>query len=67
MSKVKAYFRAYMGYCPNCNLDAPAIDMCDVCCGYRGDWPPTRRLAAHWLAKHFFVQDKALPDSPIEH
>lgn len=49
MKKLRAYWRAFRGYCPACNLDAPAIDTCQVCHNYRGEFPPAPGVAAAWL------------------
>lgn len=48
-----AFWRAFRGYCPTCNLDAPEIDNCPTCENYRGDWPPPRSLSTLWLHAHF--------------
>jgi hypothetical protein len=53
MSKIRAYWRAFRGYCPACNLDAPAIDTCQVCHNYRGEFPPPPAIAAGWLMLYF--------------
>lgn len=60
MSKLRAYWRAFRGYCPACNLDAPAIDTCPVCHNYRGEFPPSRCLAATWLAHYFSIPSNNL-------
>ena len=52
MHKLRAYWRAFRGYCPNCNLDAPAIDHCPCCENYRGTFPPAHHLAAKWLYRY---------------
>ena len=31
---LRGRFRLFLDLCPKCNSDAPAIDTCDVCCGY---------------------------------
>ena len=51
--KLQAYIRAFRGYCPRCNSEAPAIDVCRVCEGYCGTFPPPSVLPAHWLVKFF--------------
>ena len=53
MSKIRAYWRAFRGYCPACNLDAPAIDRCQVCHNYRGEFPPPPVVTAGWLMLYF--------------
>jgi hypothetical protein len=53
MKKLRAYWRAFLGYCPACNLEAPAIDTCQVCHNYRGEFPPSKAVAAGWLMLYF--------------
>ena len=65
MNHLKQWWRAYRGYCPNCNLDAPAIDHCVVCNGYRGSWPPPHWLRATWLHNYFCgFYASELPQAP---
>lgn len=43
-------WRLYRGYCPACNLDAPAVDTCDVCANYHAGkpWPPDHLQLESW-------------------
>lgn len=59
MSKFIAYYRAFRGYCPQCNSDAPAIDRCPCCKSYRGTFPPDDALPAVWLARYFDIKGEA--------
>jgi len=46
-------YRLLFGFCPKCNSDAPAIDSCKVCWGYRwgGFGPfPNKALRQAWWA-----------------
>lgn len=53
LRKLVAYWRAFRGYCPRCNSDAPELDTCLICERWRGSFPPSNQLAARWLYKHF--------------
>jgi len=50
--KLRAYKRAFLGYCPRCNSDAPELDTCCVCGGDR-TWPQTAERMAYRLWTHF--------------
>ena len=56
-NRLVAYWRAFRGVCPRCNSDAPAIDTCKACEGWRGSFPPPNWLAATWLMRHFEPQE----------
>jgi hypothetical protein len=51
LRKVVGYWRASCGYRPSCNLDAPHIDTCKVCEGYRGEHPPPVVLVQFWIRR----------------
>lgn len=53
MRRLRAYWRALWHLCPACNLDAPAIDNCTVCFGWRGDFPPPDYIVCSWLKRYF--------------
>jgi hypothetical protein len=50
--KLRAYKRAFLGYCPRCNSDAPECDSCRVCANDR-TWPQTSARMAYRLWIHF--------------
>lgn len=60
VSKFTAYFRAFRGYCPACNSDAPAIDNCQVCYGWRASFPPANWLPPVWLMRFFEAHKQAI-------
>lgn len=31
LKRLRGRYRAWWGFCPACNSDAPAVDTCDVC------------------------------------
>jgi hypothetical protein len=49
---IRGGIRIMFGFCPKCNSDAPGIDNCMVCNGYRwggfGDKPDSARLKVWW-------------------
>ena len=51
MRRLLWWWRTLRGYCPKCNSDAPKIDMCGVCSGYRypSPFPPPWYLRMKWL------------------
>jgi hypothetical protein len=60
---MRAYKRAWLGLCPACNSDAPAIDTCQVCHSYRGEHPPHPCITAGWLMLYFDdIGDRCLND-----
>lgn len=48
---VRAKFRAWCGFCPACNSDAPEIDRCWLCRGYRWDRDgvPNKQTKRLWM------------------
>lgn len=56
-TKLRAYWRAFRGYCPACNSDAPECDNCKVCLNWRGTFPPQNWLPAIWLQRHFGIEE----------
>lgn len=58
-----AFWRAYRGFCPTCNSDAPEIDACQSCQNWRGPFPPPRWIAARWLMRHFEPKEWHGPQS----
>ena len=48
--KARGRIRLLFGFCPKCNSDAPRIDHCWVCCGWRWayDGKPTRNVKEMW-------------------
>lgn len=48
----RMWSRLRRGYCPWCNLDAPAIDTCPVCLTFRGSFPPMLHVRAAWLERY---------------
>lgn len=54
LKRLTCWWRLWWGLCPACNSDAPEIDTCQVCSGYR--WidqggPPNDYLKAFWRYK----------------
>ena len=48
--------RLLFGFCPSCNSDAPKIDHCTVCKGYRSSeashsFPPPKAVRAAWWSR----------------
>jgi hypothetical protein len=48
--------RLLYGFCPACNSDAPEVDRCEVCLGYRSadgvcEFPPSDARKAVWLKR----------------
>ena len=52
-SEIVGKFRLLFGFCPKCNSDAPEIDTCNVCDGYRTgfDGTPTKEIKKKWWIK----------------
>lgn len=50
--KLLAYKRAFLGFCPRCNSDAPEIDKCPICANDR-TYPQTNARMAYRLWIHF--------------
>lgn len=46
-----AWWRLLWGCCPKCNSDAPEIDDCSVCEGYRTPYPPSAQTKARWAQR----------------
>jgi hypothetical protein len=56
LEKLIGRWRLWRGYCPACNLDAPAIDTCPVCHGFDSaapttPWPPGHMQLELWRRK----------------
>ena len=47
--RMRARWRAWLGFCPRCNSDAPHVYDCEICNDFRGH--ERHRLAPHWLAE----------------
>ncbi len=45
---IRARLRLLFGVCPECNSDAPNVDNCMVCDGYRTPYPPSADTKARW-------------------
>lgn len=56
LRKIRTWSRLLYGFCPECNSDAPEIDTCDVCGGYRwgldGTTRPPKDLKDEWLKRY---------------
>lgn len=52
LAKLRAYSRAFIGFCPRCNSDAPELDTCRVCAGDR-TFPLSAARSAYRLWIHF--------------
>lgn len=48
LERIRGRWRLWLGYCPACNLDAPALYDCQVCEYYQGPWPAGYRTLALW-------------------
>jgi hypothetical protein len=46
--RLKAKLRMCIGVCPECNSSAPAVNNCQTCEGYNGDFPPSKYTMARW-------------------
>jgi hypothetical protein len=46
--RLLGWWRLHLGFCPECNSDAPAIDKCLVCFSYRGTYPPSETVKRRW-------------------
>jgi len=44
----RGLWRIYWGSCPECNSDAPALDKCKFCGGFRGWRDKTARRELKW-------------------
>lgn len=51
---IPAKWRAFNGFCPSCNSDAPEIDNCPCCesYGYGQPFPPSAEIKHKWLEFH---------------
>ena len=63
LERLVGYWRLWRGYCPACNLDAPAIDTCPVCHGFespapRHPWPPGHLQLELWRRKWWRIDDQ---------
>jgi len=47
---LRGHWRLLFGFCPSCNSDAPEIDICSVCNGYRYPqiFPPPKDIKRQW-------------------
>jgi hypothetical protein len=57
MKTLNRFIRCFLwGFCPQCNSDAPAIDTCKVCKGYRSAFDennkPKSILKAEWWLRY---------------
>ena len=41
-------WRLFWGLCPMCNSDAPEVDICRVCEGWRGVYSPLKDIKEVW-------------------
>lgn len=48
---LRTKLRLHFGLCPECNSDAPEIDDCHVCEGYRAPYPPTEETKKRWMER----------------
>lgn len=48
----RASWRASCGSCPACNSDAPELERCLVCRGYKEPWPPARWRMTEWMRRY---------------
>jgi len=53
-----AKLRIRMNVCPECNSDAPELDHCPVCEGYRDGYPPADHIKGRWLLNWMHLHDK---------
>ncbi len=62
--KLRGWWRAKWGFCPECNNDAPELDSCRVCGGYSvasgGEYPHPKEAQERWW-KRFTGQLPLLP------
>lgn len=51
---LRAKLRILFGFCPKCNSDAPEMDTCYVCCGYRWNCLgyPSKGVKKYWYKKY---------------
>jgi len=54
LRKLRAHVRLWFGFCPACNSEAPEMDTCPVCGGYRwaDEGPPTEYAKREWWARY---------------
>lgn len=59
MKWLVCWWRLVRGLCPECNSDAPEIDTCDVCGGYRwhdNGGPPGDFIKQQWRRRFFEIR-----------
>lgn len=59
---LRGHFRTLLGFCPKCKSNAPELDTCRVCNGYRTSFRgmPTKPIKRLWMIRY-------LDDPEIEH
>lgn len=50
--KLIGRWRLFLGFCPECNSDAPGLYTCPVCHYYSGHYPPSRFRRARWWVRY---------------
>lgn len=65
--KLIGWWRLWWHFCPACNSDAPEVDKCQVCEGYRTSrdgYPPSVETKARWWRR--FLMSRCTHGVPME-